>query len=238
MISIILNNKKYLYFLLFLVLSYSCKKRTIISYPNQVPEKNSIKIAESRHVDIFLLNGSHLGGGIFLDNDGFILTERSILPSKFRELKISIDGKNFQKVKKFFFLKEDNLVIISSDLKVNLLPMKISDNSEISILSDIFTVTSPYGLKFSFIQGFISNTNRKGLDPLFPDIPYFQVTTLNYEGTSGSGVYSINGTFLGINRKSGVTGQENGFGLVIPAKFIMESLKKLKITNIPIENKN
>ncbi len=185
-----------------------------------LPMNHAIVQASDRHFDIYHKNGKHLGGGVYFHSKGFIFTEFSLVNYPSSDLKVTQDGENFFKVQKVTLEPKLDLAFLEVDIhKDHELPI-MKDRSELVLLESIFMIGSPYSLEKTYIQGYISHLDRSGLEPKFPQLPFIQVAGISYENTGGVGIYSLDGKLIGINRKSPVTGRENGFGLVIPSGFL------------------
>lgn len=89
---------------------------------------------------------------------------------------------------------------------------------------EIVISASPFGLPDSLLFGRVSHTNRKGIDPAFPEIPFIQVQGVSYPGTSGAPVFHSKG-IAGIHRAS-YGSPSSGLGLVIPAGYVREFLER------------
>jgi S1-C subfamily serine protease len=185
-----------------------------------IPTNLAIAEASDRHFDIYHKDGKHLGGGVYFASQGIIFTEYSIVNYPANDLKITQDGDHFFTVQKVILEPKLDLAFLETDIHKNLELPVLKDRSELVILESIFMIGSPYGLEKTYIQGYISHLDRSGLEPKFSMLPFVQITGVSYENTGGVGIYSLDGKLIGINRKSPVTGLENGFGLLIPSGFL------------------
>lgn len=85
---------------------------------------------------------------------------------------------------------------------------------------------APFGLADSLLFGTVSHTDRTGLDPAYPDIPFVQVQGVSYPGTSGAPVFHARG-LVGIHRAS-YGSATTGIGLVIPAGYVRAFLERAR----------
>lgn len=98
--------------------------------------------------------------------------------------------------------------------------------SDLAAGSEVYLLGSPYGLENSFLAGRISHTDRSGLDPLFPRIPFIQVSGVVFPGTSGAGLFTAGGSFAGIVRSNHSFSTDSGNGFVIPAGYVNSFLEQ------------
>jgi S1-C subfamily serine protease len=89
-----------------------------------------------------------------------------------------------------------------------------------------FMVAAPFGLETSLLVGAIAHTDRRKMDPLFPDIPFIQASRLAYPGTSGAAVFDQTGRFIGLMRSEYGFAPDSGIGFIIPSGFVRVFLEK------------
>jgi serine protease Do len=93
---------------------------------------------------------------------------------------------------------------------------------------------APFGLADSLLLGSVNHTNRAGLDPAFPEIPFLQVQGVSYPGTSGAPVFHRKG-LIGIHRAS-YGSASTGLGLVIPSGYVREFLRRATEHSLRLHN--
>lgn len=216
----------------FLLISiFQCFPREIPSI--QEPSVNVIDMVKDRTVILhYHISNYAKGTGLLLDDKGHVLTSRHVILGWEERVRISQDSNTFYDAK---VIKEEpklDLVILKTDLRKALPTLKMADRSELSLNQPIFLVGSAWGLGNSFLKGYISNTNREGVDTLMPSVPLIQTMGTSYPGCSGAGVFLYDGSLIGINRATLGDQPGNSVGLVIPSGYVRTFLK---LNHISIE---
>ncbi|WCL49755.1 S1C family serine protease [Leptospira sp. GIMC2001] len=170
-----------------------------------------------------------IASGVLLNKNGYALTVFHAVTGY--ENKISVSYANFQKLKAKVVAKEFlfDLALIKIPELENEEGLELSDiidRDKLSVGDDVYQFSSAYGLKNSLFKGYISHLNRIETDITYPQIPFIQTNGLSFPGSSGSGVFTMSGECIGIQRANFGYVVGGSVGLVIPGSFL-----KLFITN-------
>ncbi|TGN19390.1 S1C family serine protease [Leptospira idonii] len=166
--------------------------------------------------------------GLILE-DGTILTAFHAVIGNEKEIRIRTEDKKLEEVEILYMEFLLDLALLKpKNIKLSSPPFSSKAREDLHPGEEIYIFGSPYGLDHSYQTGYISHTNRLGVDPTYPQIPFIQTFGLSDPGTSGSGVFTKNGEFIGIQRSH--LGYQTGgnSGLVIPSGFINVFLKKAR----------
>lgn len=100
------------------------------------------------------------------------------------------------------------------------------DRNDLKIGDKIYLFGSPYRLSHSYKEGYISNLDRSGIDPTYPNIPFIQSYGISDPGNSGAGVFTMESKFIGIQRANFGYQPGGEVGLIIPSGFVNVFLEK------------
>ncbi|TGM25848.1 serine protease [Leptospira levettii] len=213
--------------LLFLCFHFQCS----VNNTNLLPEPSMEIINEVKNRSVILhynISDYAKGTGMLLDEEGHVITSRHVILGWEDRVRISQDSKTFYNAKVIAEEPKLDLVILKTELKNKLKKLTLVDRSELKTNQSIFLYGAPWGIGNSFLKGYISDTNRIGIDSSMPEVPFIQTVGTSYPGCSGAGVFLNDGSFIGINRATIGNEPGNSIGLVIPATFVKVMLKMRK----------
>jgi serine protease Do len=93
---------------------------------------------------------------------------------------------------------------------------------EVLVADKVTAVGHPYGLKYSFTQGIISNTQR-----IHNNIGYLQHDAALNPGNSGGPLLNTEGSVVGVN--TFIIQNSNTIGLALPSKYLAEALEAFQV---------
>ena len=163
---------------------------------------------------------------MLLDAQGTVLTCHHVVFGWQDRLRVSQDSKHFFDA---HVIREEpaiDLVLLKTDLKMPVAPLRYLDRSELAINDPIFLFGSAWGLGQTFLKGYVAHLDRTGTDIRMPGVPFVQTMGTSFPGCSGAAVYRLDGRFIGINRATVGADPGNSTGLVIPAGFVQAFLEQ------------
>jgi S1-C subfamily serine protease len=191
-------------------------------------ESQTIAIATERSVSLYYgRTDAARATGILLDDGHTVLTVLHAKPN---------DGKNIYIAANSDPKRYEAKVIAVSD-KMDLMALRLQEElphtgklrwrtrDEIRSGEKLFLVGAPYGLDGTLLTGYLSHTDRTGVDAAFPDIPFLQTMGLSFPATSGGAIFDTEGGVIGINRATFGESIGNGIGLAVPATYAVVFLK-------------
>lgn len=204
---------------------FNCSQ-TNSSIPNLENRPSGIKKSLQRNVSIFQQTGNRpIGSGFLINSKGFLISCLHVVQPFKNKLRISINGQDFYQA---IIIKESqklDLVILKSNLKIEVSQPKWIKADEIHVGEKVYTFAAPWGLYNSYLEGYVAHQNRVAFDIQLPKIKFIQTMGLSFPGSSGAPVYNIQGHIIGINRSTYGYVAGNGIGFTIPSSQIQEFLK-------------
>ncbi len=167
------------------------------------------------------------GTGIIIDKQGTVLTCYHVLSGIDDSIEIILE--DLKTTKKATIIKKEelfDLVLLKTDFKNDLKPPQWASLEEFEISDRVFMFGTPYGLKGSYLEGYIVATDRVDTSLQFPKIPFIQTQGVSFPGNSGGAVFHSSGKIIGINQSTFGFSTGNGIGLTIPTGFVKVFLEK------------
>ncbi|MCC6575374.1 MAG: trypsin-like peptidase domain-containing protein [Planctomycetes bacterium] len=173
----------------------------------------------------------HVGSGIVLDENGYILTNSHVIPDSTSNLEVVLGEKAYPA--RFVGRRADyDLAVI----KINATALKaasLGDSDKVEQGDVVIALGSPYGLMHTATEGIISFVGRDGAiaGTLVPN--YLQTSAAINAGNSGGPLIDLTGRVVGINTwkipGSANEGGADGLGFAIPinvARKVSERILK------------
>ncbi|HRJ77575.1 MAG TPA: trypsin-like peptidase domain-containing protein [Planctomycetota bacterium] len=166
---------------------------------------------------IYELPGSqHIGSGIILNEQGYVLTNSHVIPDSATRLEVVLGEKAYEA--RFVGRRADYDIAI---IKINargLTPASLGDSDKVEQGDVVIAIGSPYGLFHTATEGIVSFVGREGgMGSLVPN--YLQTSAAINGGNSGGPLIDLTGRVVGINTwKLSGSGNEgiDGIGFAIP----------------------
>ncbi len=159
---------------------------------------------------------SHVGSGVILSEDGYILTNAHVIPS---EARISVVlGDDLYEARFVGHRPEYDLAVIKIKA-TGLTPASLGDSDKVEQGDAVVAIGSPHGLFHTATEGIISYAGRFSDQPRSRVRNYLQTSAAINPGNSGGPLIDLTGRVIGINTwKLAGQGQEatDGIGFAIP----------------------
>ncbi len=190
-------------------------------------EQSTIALATERSMSLYYGKaGAARGTGILLDDGRSILTVLHAKPGDGKTIYIA--GKDQKRYPTEIIAEApqmDLMLIRTAEELPHSGKLHWKSRDDIRIGEKLYLVGAPYGLERSLLIGYLSHTDRTGVDVAFATIPFLQTMGLSYPATSGGAIFDASGAVIGINRATYGTSTGNGIGLAIPATYATVFLK-------------
>ena len=148
--------------------------------------------------------GQHIGSGIVLNEQGYVLTNSHVIPESTSRLEVVLGEKAYEA--RFVGRRADyDIAIIKINAK-ELIPATFGDSEKVEQGDICLAIGSPYGLFYTATDGIVSAVGRQGdFGSLVPN--YIQTSAAINGGNSGGPLIDITGRVIGINTLKIVSGQ-------------------------------
>jgi len=199
-----------------------------------------------RHGEYYDVPGvQHIGSGIVLNEQGYILTNSHVIPESTSRLEVVLGEKAYEA--RFVGRRADyDIAIIKINAK-GLIAASLGDSDKVEQGDICLAIGSPYGLFYTATDGIVSAVGRQGdFGSLVPN--YIQTSAAINGGNSGGPLIDITGRVIGINTVKIVGGQSgaaDNISFAIPsnvARPVSELILRgddpredLKLSGIPRE---
>ncbi len=199
-----------------------------------------------RHGEYYDVPGvQHIGSGIVLNEQGYILTNSHVIPESTSRLEVVLGEKAYEA--RFVGRRADyDIAIIKINAK-GLIAASLGDSDKVEQGDICLAIGSPYGLFYTATDGIVSAVGRQGdFGSLVPN--YIQTSAAINGGNSGGPLIDITGRVIGINTVKIVGGQSgaaDNISFAIPsnvARRVSELILRgddpredLKLSGIPRE---
>ncbi|CAG0929792.1 partial Periplasmic pH-dependent serine endoprotease DegQ, partial [Planctomycetaceae bacterium] len=158
-----------------------------------------------RHGEYYDVPGvQHIGSGIVLNEQGYILTNSHVIPESTSRLEVVLGEKAYEA--RFVGRRADyDIAIIKINAK-GLIAASLGDSDKVEQGDICLAIGSPYGLFYTATDGIVSAVGRQGdFGSLVPN--YIQTSAAINGGNSGGPLIDITGRVIGINTVKIVGGQ-------------------------------
>ncbi|MCX7930839.1 MAG: Do family serine endopeptidase [Chlorobi bacterium] len=164
------------------------------------------------------------GSGVIITSDGYIVTNNHVIrDAKPDGVKVTLSDKREFTAKIVGRDSLTDLAVIKIDAK-DLPTAYLGTPADIKIGQWVIAVGNPLGLRSTITAGIISAIGRGGLglnNYAFGIENYIQTDAAINPGNSGGGLFTLNGTLIGINTAiASGTGFYAGYGFAIPVDIV------------------
>jgi len=175
-----------------------------------------------RDIVVQIANPYSLGTGFYLGEYDLIVTNEHVIRGNDQ---VVINGHTFEEhLSKVLFVDEHlDLAFLDASKLSQSAKGKISEMSSPKIGEEILAVGHPFGLKFSFTKGIVSNPKV-----VKNNLEFIQHDAALNPGNSGGPLVNNKGEIIGVNSFSIVNGNSIGFSL--PIHYVKENIDKFIAT--------
>jgi putative serine protease PepD len=172
---------------------------------------------------------SHVGSGVVMSEDGYILTNAHVIPSDATRLTVVL-GDDLYEARFVGHRPEYDLAVIKVNAR-NLVTASLGDSDKAQQGDVVVALGSPHGLFHTATEGIVSYAGRRGRSPGGLHVPNFlQTSAAINPGNSGGPLVDLTGRVIGINTwKIAGSAQQStdGIGFAIPinvARSVFEAI--------------
>ena len=140
---------------------------------------------------------SHVGSGIILDDQGYILTNAHVIPSDARKLNVVL-GDNMYEARFVGKRDEYDLAVIKI-VADKLVPATLGDSDKVEQGDVVVAIGSPYGLNYTATEGIVSFVGRRSENASTLVRNYLQTSAAINPGNSGGPLIDLTGRVIGLN---------------------------------------
>ncbi|MCB9933823.1 MAG: trypsin-like peptidase domain-containing protein [Planctomycetes bacterium] len=159
---------------------------------------------------------SHVGSGIVLNEQGYILTNAHVIPTDAKKLNVVL-GDNMYEARFIGKRDEYDLAVIKI-VADHLVPASLGDSDKVEQGDVVVAIGSPYGLFHTATEGIISYVGRRNDAASTLVRNYLQTSAAINPGNSGGPLIDLTGRVIGINTWKLAEQAEgtDGIGFAIP----------------------
>jgi S1-C subfamily serine protease len=140
---------------------------------------------------------SHVGSGIILDGQGYILTNAHVIPSDARKLNVVL-GDNMYEARFVGKRDEYDLAVIKI-VAEDLVTASLGDSDKVEQGDVVVAIGSPYGLNYTATEGIVSFVGRRSENGSTLVRNYLQTSAAINPGNSGGPLIDLTGRVIGLN---------------------------------------
>lgn len=159
---------------------------------------------------------SHVGSGIVLNEEGYILTNAHVIPTDAKKLSVVL-GDNMYEAR-FIGQRTDYDLAVIKIVAEDLVPATLGDSDKVEQGDVVVAIGSPYGLFHTSTEGIISFVGRRNDNAGTFVRNFLQTSAAINPGNSGGPLIDLTGRVIGINTwKLSEQGQgSDSIGFAIP----------------------
>ena len=167
-----------------------------------------------------------IGSGFFVNQDGYILTNKHVVKGA-NEVKIIIDDNKYKASIKDID-EEVDVALIKVENLSNLPTLIIGNSDTVDDTEEIYAIGSPTGEDNTITKGIVSKKAAKieGMG----DIPFIKIDAVINPGSSGGPLLNDKGEVIGIN--TAIDQETTDYGYALPINVSIKLLDKNKISYI------
>ena len=189
--------------------------------PKQKPAgKWTAIVREYRNYVPIIKGTDHLGSGLLVSSDGFILTNEHVVRGH-RALLVSLHDGTTAKATPVHNHDNMDLAIVKSSIHTEryfeLSADSLADGCDAG--DEALAIGHPRGLSFTATTGIVSESARRLRDGVF-----VQTDVAINPGNSGGPLFDVAGKLIGLNTQ--VMAESHGLGFAIPARQVFEYWKR------------
>ena len=181
------------------------------------PSVVSINAVKSRR------DGSGLGSGVIMSDDGYIMTNAHVLEGA-EHFSVELHDRRRYEATLIGIDTTSDLAVLKISAP-NLIPADWGDSEAVNVGSIVWAIGSPYGFQQTVTSGIISGKDRPG-DPQHRKQSLLQTDAAVNPGNSGGPLVDAQGQVIGIN--TSIFGETfQGISFAVPsetAKFVFQEL--------------
>lgn len=184
---------------------------------NETPSgKWSSIVREYRHYVPIIKGSDHLGSGLLVSSDGFILTNEHVVTGH-RALLVSLHDGTTAKATPVHSHDSMDIAIVKSSIHTEryfeLSSVSLADGCDAG--DEALAIGHPRGLSFTATTGIVSESARR-----LPDGVFVQTDVAINPGNSGGPLFDVAGKLIGLNTQ--IMAESQGLGFAIPARQVFE----------------
>ena len=170
-------------------------------------------------------NGSGLGSGVIMSEDGYLMTNAHVLEGA-KRFYVELHDRRRYPAELIGTDTISDLALLKIDAP-NLIPATWGESDEVNVGSIVWAIGSPYGFQQTVTSGILSGKDRPG-DPDHQKQSLLQTDAAVNPGNSGGPLVDSQGHVIGIN--TSIFGETfQGISFAVPsatARFVYEELLK------------
>jgi putative serine protease PepD len=160
---------------------------------------------------------SHVGSGIVLNEQGYILTNAHVIPGDASRLSVVLDDNMYEA--RFVGKRSEYDLAVIKIVADGLVPASLGDSDKVEQGDVVVAIGSPYGLFHTATEGIISYVGRRNDNVSTAVRNFLQTSAAINPGNSGGPLVDMTGRVIGINtwkvRDQSAEGTD-GIGFAIP----------------------
>lgn len=171
---------------------------------------------------------SHVGSGIVLNEQGYILTNAHVIPGDASRLSVVLDDNMYEA--RFVGKRDEYDLAVIKIVADELVPASLGDSDKVEQGDVVVAIGSPYGLFHTATEGIISYVGRRNDNVSTAVRNFLQTSAAINPGNSGGPLVDMTGRVIGINTWK-LRGEANdgtdGIGFAIPinvARRVFETI--------------
>lgn len=184
---------------------------------NKTPAGKWSSIVREYRNHVPIIKGTdHLGSGLLVSSDGFILTNEHVVRGH-RSLLVSLHDGTTSKGTPVHNHDSMDLAIVKSSIHTErffeLSAASLADECDAG--DEALAIGHPRGLSFTATTGIVSESARR-----LPDGVFVQTDVAINPGNSGGPLFDVAGKLIGLNTQ--ILAESHGLGFAIPARQVFE----------------
>ncbi|MCA8913020.1 MAG: trypsin-like peptidase domain-containing protein [Planctomycetes bacterium] len=159
---------------------------------------------------------THVGSGVVLNEQGYILTNAHVIPNDAKKLSVVLDDNMYEA--RFVGQRPEYDLAVIKIVADDLVPATLGDSNKVEQGDVVVAIGSPYGLFHTATDGIISYVGRRNDTSSTLVRNYLQTSAAINPGNSGGPLIDLTGRVIGINTwKLNNQGEgTDGIGFAIP----------------------
>ncbi|MCA8937280.1 MAG: trypsin-like peptidase domain-containing protein [Planctomycetes bacterium] len=159
---------------------------------------------------------THVGSGVVLNSDGYILTNAHVIPTDATKLSVVLDDNMYEA--RFIGQRPEYDLAVIKIVAEELVPATLGDSGKVEQGDVVVAIGSPYGLFHTATEGIISFVGRRNDNASTLVRNYLQTSAAINPGNSGGPLIDLTGRVIGINtwKLNEQAEGTDGIGFAIP----------------------
>jgi len=165
-----------------------------------------------------------LGSGVFVTNEGHIITNNHVV-DHVDEIEVQLSDGRTKKAQLVGADSEVDLAVLKID-DPEVKPLKLADSDTVQVGDFVLAIGNPFGFEETVTDGIISSKGRPTRSDFFGDL--LQTNAAINPGNSGGPLINLRGEVVGINTAIiSRSGGSQGIGFAIPSNTVRTALESL-----------